>query len=168
MPGYRQLTLGAALLVLLAGCDGDSGPKPDAAKPKPKPPATAKVKQPADQKPRAEYRYDSTGKADPFLSFVSKLRAAAFGAASTPLERFDLSQLTVTGILWGAKTPRALIKDPSGKAYVVAAGSLIGRNDGRIMNIADGAVTVKETYVDFLGKATTKDIRMQLHEKQGG
>ncbi len=168
MPGYRQLTLGAALLVLLAGCGEDSGPKPSAAKPKPKPPATANAKQPGEQEPRAEYRYDPTGKADPFRSFVSKLRAAAFGSASTPLERFDLSQLTVTGILWGAKTPRALVKDPSGKAYVVAEGSAIGKNDGRIMNIGDGAVTVKETYVDFLGKATTKDIRMQLHDRQGG
>jgi Tfp pilus assembly protein PilP len=64
--------------------------------------------------------------------------------------------------------PKALIEDPSDKGYIVAEGAAIGKNKGRIVSIDDNLVLVKETYVDFSGKASTKDIEMRLHLSQGG
>jgi type IV pilus assembly protein PilP len=151
---------------LAVGCGGGSAPE-QTAKEKPKPAAKAKPKAEAATAAAAEYHYDPSGKPDPFRSFVTALKKTEVASQSTPLERFDLGQLKLDGIVWGSK-PRALVRDPSGKAYIVAEGTAMGKNDGRVIRIDDNVVIVKETYVDFLGKATTKDIEMRLHERQGG
>lgn len=161
--GFGLCVLASALVV---GCGGGSAPD-GAAKEKPKPAAKAKPKAEATTVAAVEYHYDPTGKPDPFRSFVTSLKKTEVASQSTPLERFDLGQLKLDGIVWGDK-PRALVRDPSGKAYIVAEGTAMGKNDGRVIKIDDNVVIVKETYVDFLGKATTKDIEMRLHERQGG
>ena len=164
----RTASACALVLILAAGCGG--GSDEEAAKSAPKRRAPTHTKKPADDAAeRVEYRYDPTGKPDPFRSFVLALQNAGTGVGSgSPLERFDLSQLRLRGVIWGNKNPRALVMDPAGKAYIVAQGTPIGKNEGRIVRITDNGVTVKETYVDFLGKATTKDIELRLHERQGG
>lgn len=161
--GFGLCVLASALAV---GCGGGSAPE-QTAKEKPKPAAKAKPKAEAATAAAAEYHYDPSGKPDPFRSFVTALKKTEVASQSTPLERFDLGQLKLDGIVWGSK-PRALVRDPSGKAYIVAEGTAMGKNDGRVIRIDDNVVIVKETYVDFLGKATTKDIEMRLHERQGG
>ncbi len=84
------------------------------------------------------------------------------------MERFDLTQQMVTAILWGTDRPRALIRDPAGKGYIISAGAPIGKNKGRVVSIEDNLVRVKETYVDFRDRATTKEVEMRLYESQGG
>jgi type IV pilus assembly protein PilP len=121
----------------------------------------------ADAEPVEEYRYDPTGKPDPFRSFV-RLEEDLEDGVSTPLERFDLTQLMVTAIIWGSDRPRALIRDPAGKGYIISAGTPIGKNKGRVVSIGDNMVRVKETYVDFRDRATTKEVEMRLYESQGG
>ncbi|MCP4006063.1 MAG: hypothetical protein GY725_17910 [bacterium] len=115
----------------------------------------------------AAYRYDPTDKPDPFRSWIRQERKLEDGATS-PLERFDLSQLEITGIIWSMKMPRALIKDPTGKGYVVNEGTPVGKNKGRIVLIEDNRVVVKETYVDFQDRATSKEVEMKLYGKNGG
>ena len=61
-----------------------------------------------------------------------------------------------------------MYKDPSGESYIIAEGSPIGKNSGHVIAIHDSAVVVKETYVDFLGQETTKDIEMRLRRNEGG
>jgi type IV pilus assembly protein PilP len=165
----RRLSVWLLAGALAAACGGDDpeAQKTAAAKPKAQKSVQA-AKAGGGEVADQEYRYDPTGKPDPFKSFVQKLKRDSVAGKSTPLERFDLSQLRLSGIIWGDERPRALIKDPSGKAYIVAEGSPIGKNDGRVIRIDDNQVMVKETYVDFMGKATTKDIQMKLHERQGG
>ena len=115
------------------------------------------------------YRYDPTGKPDPFRSFVkSFLTRQKEETATTPLQRFDLSQLRITAIIWGNDLPKALVEDPSGKGYIVGSGTAIGKNKGEVIRIDDNLVLVKETYVDFSGKSSTKDIEMRLNLSQGG
>jgi type IV pilus assembly protein PilP len=130
------------------------------------PPAAVQPQQTEDD----NYRYDPTGKPDPFRSYVKVFlsRQKDRDAPSTPLERFDLSQLSVTAVVWGNESARALINDPSGKGYIISVGTPIGKNNGRVTRIDDNLVLVKETYVDFRGQATTKDIEMRLHPSQGG
>ena len=115
------------------------------------------------------YRYDPKGKPDPFRSFVKTfLTRKKVESATTPLERFDLSQLRVTAIVWGNDLPKALIEDPSGKGYIVGSGTAIGKNRGQVIRIDDNLVLVKEIYVDFSGKQSTKDIERRLNLSQGG
>jgi type IV pilus assembly protein PilP len=166
----RALGAVGLAVTLITGCGGGDSPGGEQASAKPKRSAPKAAKRRvAGAQTQQEYRYDPTGKPDPFRSFVLSLKKSNVDQAmSTPLERFDLSQLKLTGLIWGNEAPRALVKDPAGKAYIVGEGTPIGKNEGRVVRITDSGVTVKETYVDFLGKATTKDIEMRLHDRQGG
>jgi len=115
------------------------------------------------------YVYDPTGKRDPFRNFTwerpDRLRQQELQG---PLEQFDLSQLSVVAVVWKTGTARALVQDPSGESYIVGEGARIGRNEGLVMSIDDGLVVVKETYVDYLGQETTKDIEMRMRRNEGG
>ena len=113
------------------------------------------------------YVYDGTGKRDPFRSF----RFVDEGAPNPgfgPLGDFELSQLSVVAVVWQANKPRGLVSDPGGRSFVVHEGSQIGKNNGRVIHIGDNLVLVKETFVDFEGKETTKDVEMRIRRSQGG
>ena len=117
-----------------------------------------------------EYSYNPGGKRDPFRSFEweqIKLEQHAEGTRG-PLEQFDVNQLSVVAVVWRSKNAQALVEDPSGMTYVVGTGAKIGKNQGRVMRIADNLVVVKETYVDFSGEETTKDIQMRIRGTEGG
>jgi len=117
----------------------------------------------------ANYGYDATNKRDPFRSFVLDEAQRLTKHERGPLEQFDLSQLSVVAVVWGTKRPRALVTDPSGRGYVVQEGTTIGKNDGQVIRIGDTTMLVRETYVDYLGEATSKEIEMRVRSKaQGG
>jgi type IV pilus assembly protein PilP len=115
------------------------------------------------------YSYDPTGKRDPFRSFVwdrpDKMQAIA---EAGPLGQFDLSQLEVVAVVWRTGNARALVEDPSGESYIVGEGAAIGKNRGHVVSIDDNTVVVKETYVDYLGQETTKDVEMRMRRSEGG
>ena len=112
--------------------------------------------------------YDPVGKRDPFRSFVLDRMMEVEVDTKGPLEQFDLSQLGVLGIVWDTDNARALVSDPSGQGYIVSDGDTIGKNDGRVIRIGDNLVVVRETYVDYLGEKTTKEIEMRVRQSQGG
>jgi type IV pilus assembly protein PilP len=129
-------------------------------------PSTARTDYGASDSPN--YRYDATGKRDPFRSFVKdELHADALDVQS-PLEQFELGQLTVSGVVWQADRRRALVLDPSGQAYVVKTGDRMGKNDGVVTQIGDSSLVVLEAYVDFHGDKTEKEIEMRIRQSTGG
>jgi type IV pilus assembly protein PilP len=113
------------------------------------------------------YVYETTGKRDPFRSFKfggEDMIATGFG----PLGDYELGQLSVVAVVWDTGKPRALVADPGGRSFVIREGSQIGKNNGRVIHIGDNLVLVKETYVDFAGDHTTKDVEMRIRRSQGG
>jgi len=163
MRSHRTLRVGCALTLALAvsvGCSDDEIASASAAKAAA--PKTAKKAVEAAV-PVAEYHYDPTDKVDPFRSYVKRQVTFNPDDSSSPLERFDISQLSVMGIIWGVDEPRALVRDPTGKGYIVRAGTPIGKNKGRILRIEDNRVVVKETYLDHLDRATTKEVDIELY-----
>jgi type IV pilus assembly protein PilP len=115
------------------------------------------------------YSYDARGKRDPFRSFrfansENERDREAFG----PLVDFELGQLELSAVIWDATNPRALILDPGGRSYIVREGSPIGKNRGQIIHIGDNLVLVKETYENFAGEKTTKDVELRIRLSQGG
>jgi type IV pilus assembly protein PilP len=117
------------------------------------------------------YTYDPTGKRDPFRSFVwDRPDKMAVNEEAGPLGQFDLSQLEVVAVVWatGNARARALVEDPSGESYIVGEGAAIGKNRGHVVSIGDNVVVVKETYVDYLGQETTKDVEMRMRRSEGG
>ena len=118
----------------------------------------------------ADYFYDPRGKRDPFRSY----RFAADEAEEDqkrdfgPLGDFELGQLELSAVIWDAGNPRALILDPGGRSYIVREGSAIGKNNGQVIHIGDNLVLVKETYENFAGEKTTKDVELRIRLSQGG
>ena len=113
------------------------------------------------------YVYDAREKRDPFRSTFWERRAADTKIRG-PLEQYELGQLSVAAIVWETNRPRALVTDPGGEAYLVKEGSRIGKNDGLVIHIGDNLVLVKETYIDFAGEQSTKDVEMRIRRSQGG
>ncbi|MEM9177207.1 MAG: pilus assembly protein PilP [Myxococcota bacterium] len=118
----------------------------------------------------ADYFYDPRGKRDPFRSFrfaaeeSDEEQVRDFG----PLGDFELGQLELSAVIWDANNPRALILDPGGRSYIVREGSAIGKNNGQVIHIGDNLVLVKETYENFAGEQTTKDVELRIRLSQGG
>ena len=177
-----------ALLVSACGDDGTTGPtteeftkerealKAKLAKSdgrKAKKARKAKSKSPAPTKSVGNidrnYSYDATGKRDPFRNFKwERPDRLQLTEITTPLQEYDLGQLSLVAVVWKTGNARALVQDPSGESYIIGEGARIGKNAGLVKLIRDGLVVVTETYVDYLGQETTKDIEMRMRRNEGG
>ena len=114
-----------------------------------------------------DYFYDQRGKRDPFRTFRfddDDSEKKDFG----PLGDFELGQLELSAVIWDANNPRALILDPGGRSYIIREGAAIGKNNGQVIHIGDNLVLVKETYENFAGERTTKDVELRIRLSQGG
>ena len=116
----------------------------------------------------AVYAYHPEGRRDPFRSMLFELEDAEDDRPRAPLEQFELGQISLTGVVWSADQPRALVSDPEGRSFVVRTGSRVGKNEGRVVRIADNMVLVQETYVNFAGDKTTKNVELRMRRSQGG
>ena len=115
--------------------------------------------------------YNPEGKLDPFEPLFKKERVSlAVGKKKikrrkplTPLERVNLSQLTLVGIIRSPSGNRALVQESSGKGYVVKKGTYIGTNSGKIVQILKDTIIIEEESEDIYGKVsiTKKPIKLQ-------
>ena len=113
------------------------------------------------------YVYDPEGKRDPFEKYRYSTGNSS-ASIQTPLMAYELGQLSVVAVVWSTGNRRALGSDPRGETHLVKEGSPIGKNDGLVIHIGDNMVLVKETYVDFAGEMTTKDVELRIRKSQGG
>jgi type IV pilus assembly protein PilP len=91
--------------------------------------------------------YDPEGRRDPFLppsQGVGETGEGPFGPL-LPLQRFDLKDLLLIGIIWEVNDPRAMFLDPNKKVHYLGVDDRIGRNNGYIAVIREGEVVVVET-----------------------
>jgi Tfp pilus assembly protein PilP len=118
----------------------------------------------------AEFIYDPAGRRDPFRSFEWEHLKREFAASgqSGPLEQYDLTQLALVGVVWDVGRARALVRDPSGMSYVVAAGARMGKNEGLVTQIQDNLVIVRERYVDLYGNESSQDVELRIRASDGG
>jgi Tfp pilus assembly protein PilP len=135
-----------------------------------KPTTVAATSEPAEDSfgsSASGFKYNRIGKNDPFRSFKwERLEMAQTDGG--PLEQFDVSQLSLVAVIWKTGNAKALVQDPSGQGYIVGMGTPIGKNEGLVTQIDDNLVIVKETYEDFLGNSTKKDIEMRIRATEGG
>ena len=78
------------------------------------------------------------------------------------MERYDIGQLKLVGIVWGIKEPRAMVEDATGLGYIVKIGTLIGPNEGKVKAIKPTEVVIEESFVDFYGARKTQEVSMKL------
>src|ERR1043166_2152090 len=76
------------------------------------------------------------GRRDPFRSFTLDIRPEERGQQVTPLQRYEIGQLTVVATVWEMNPPRAMLEDSVGMGYIVNPGTPIGGNGGVVCGIA--------------------------------
>ncbi len=107
---------------------------------------------------------------DPFRPFLDKKEIASRDRKKdqrplTPLEKVEVSQLQLVGILWYPGKPnnaRAMVELPDGKGYLLQEGSRVGRNSGEVVRILPHRVVVQEKVVDVLGNTKKKKITLKV------
>lgn len=100
---------------------------------------------------------------DPFRPFTLNLRATVRRRDNlSPLERYEVGQLKLVGIIWNIKNPTALVEDTSGLGYTVRVGTPIGANDGKVKKISPDALLIEEEYLDLYGAKKKREVSMRL------
>ncbi|MBT9439543.1 MAG: hypothetical protein GAS50_10185 [Desulfobacterales bacterium] len=150
-------------------------------------PKTSKTDAVPDQKPNQKpdqkielsettVSYKAEGKIDPFAS-IFRVESSAFADQNdrkkkkriplTPIEKVDLSQLKLVGIIFAPGGNKALVEDASGKGFVIKKGTSIGINSGRVIKILKGRVVVEEEAESILGKTSLVKRELKLQKPPG-
>jgi len=136
-------------------------------------PITEEVK--GEPPPLMTYVYDPKGKADPFKPLIverpevpvsKKVPEKVIEEVSrtaTPLEKMELSQVKLVAIIWNIRDPRAMIEDGTGKGYIIASGTPLGKNKGKVTQITSAGVVVSEPYETLSGKYSTRMVTLKLY-----
>ncbi len=118
--------------------------------------------------------YNPKGKVDPFeplfreKPIVAKVKAKRKKRIPrTPLEKIDLSQLRLVGIILASSGNKALVEESNGKGYVIRKGTYIGTNAGKVVQIQSSKVIVAEEYEDVVGNVTLRNKELKLPKPPG-
>lgn len=82
-----------------------------------------------------------------------------------PLEEFPLNELIMQGTLDMRGDRWAIIKDGEGVAHYVKKGHYLGENFGRIVNITDEKIDLKELVADGLGNWVEREATIMLQSE---
>ena len=119
--------------------------------------------------------YNAEGRIDPFEPLFKKKQAEARvwrpkrgqRVPRTPLEKIDLGQLTLVGIVTARSGNKAMVEEASGKGYVIEKGTYIGTNAGKVVSIDMNKVIVKEEFEDDMGNVKARDTELKLLKPPG-
>jgi len=115
---------------------------------------------------KSNYRYSAVGKKDPFRSYFGDVASLNKDKEIvSELQKFDVTDLRLTAIIWGVTEPRVVIVAPDGKSYIVKTGSFIGKNWGKISRILPDKIEIIETYKDPLGRKILNKLYLELPVK---
>jgi type IV pilus assembly protein PilP len=109
---------------------------------------------------KAEPSYDPTGKPDPFQPPV--LEQTQQAKQLFPLEKFEVSEFQLVSTVSGSRGKKAMVQDPSGKGYLIKVGTPIGKNQGRVVAIADRQILIEEKIKDFLGREKSRTVPLKM------
>lgn len=118
--------------------------------------------------------YISIGKTDPFKPLIqnepkeAKQNVKKQGRHKlTPLEKIDISQLKLVAVIKTKKKKKdfAMVQEANRKGYIVRVGTYIGINEGRITEIHNNEIIIKEWVKNFKGVYQDQFIKMQLQKE---
>ena len=122
----------------------------------------------AEVKPQIVYSYNPEGKRDPFSPIISREDRKAKAGDRPPLERYNLFDFKLTGVVWGGFGYNAMIESPEGKGYFVSVGTIVGQNSGVVKRITQKTMVVEEKFKNISGEIDRKEIVIELRKKQEG
>lgn len=149
---------------------------PAAKKSENKPTAAETVDAEAGENAITVERYNPVGRIDPFTPLFKEEQVATATdtdtkkkrrAHLTPLEKVDLSQLKLLGVILAPSGNRAMVSEVNGKGYVVTVGTYMGISSGRVVDILSDRVIVEEEVENILGKISLRKRELKLQKPAG-
>ena len=125
-------------------------------------------------KPYEPFNYTAFDLIDPFKARKIEPPRGAAGAGGLapdlnrrrePLEAFPLESLRMVGTLEQKKQMFALVKAPDNTLFRVRSGNYVGQNFGRIVEISEAQVKLKEIVQDSGGNWEEKEQVLLLQEE---
>jgi len=125
--------------------------------------------------------YDPAGRVDPFEPLFARggggsqvvegdsrptVRQSRISRL-TPLEKLDIGQLKLVGIVSMPGRSMAMVEETGGKGYVVRKGTYMGVNSGQVVEIARDRVVIEEEVENFLGKIVVRTRELKLQKPLG-
>ena len=167
------------LIFLCIGCDTAPPPPPPPAKvekTEPPPPTEEGAGEEVAADPTPSYMYDPTGRREPFESLVAAEDLSAEDVVVTPppeeltspLQKYDIKQIKVVGIILGGLGDYAKVKAPDGESYTISVGTLMGQHQGKVISISENVILVKETIQYESGKVEEVETPLYLNPEEEG
>lgn len=112
--------------------------------------------------------YTAGSRRDPFVSIISyeKEKSALKKKSKNPLENFDVSDFKLLGVIFDGRQYYASVVLPDQKSYTILKGMKVGLYGGRIEDITQESLTVKEFVTDFMGNLKPKYTEIKLRKKE--
>jgi len=132
-----------------------------------------KVDPPPEIKPYEPFTYDnSVGLPDPFKPRKQEIKSGGQPGLNQPdlarrkeaLEEFPLDGLKMVGFLYQGNVGHAIVRSPDGKLHRVTAGNYLGQNFGKISEVSETEVKIKEMVQDSSGDWSERMSTLQLVE----
>lgn len=129
------------------------------------------------QAPPANYYFDPVGKPDPFRPFVEKellIKKKTDMVATVsifPLQKVDLDQFNLIGIAGDAGRRVAVVetKDSKGsRFYTLTLGTVIGLNNGKVVEIRNDLIVVEEATSLRTGKKINRITKKLRNAEEEG
>lgn len=117
------------------------------------------------------YEYDPTGRREPFKPLVEDNPVEPIDIIVPPdreklllpLQKFEVKQLKLTGIIMGSLGDFAKVSAPDGKSYTVNVGTPVGIYEGEIVSITDNSIVVREIIRHESGKVEEVETPLYLN-----
>ena len=139
---------------------GAVGNRPKQNVSQPPPPKKSETPDNASNTKDEAFVYRSDGVRDPFQPFIVTISdddPKDVCALCVPL-----ANLTFTGVVTGIASPVALVETREGAGYFVRRGSELGANGGRVIDIREGVILLRERFQDQLGRISVVDRSLRI------
>ncbi len=108
-------------------------------------------------------KYPSFLTKNPFETFLYKQKTeVSFKVGELPLMQYNLASLRITGIMSRRGHYYAMIQTPSGRSYIVTAGSIMGISRARVISIGESSILLSEKTFNALGEIRTIRVVMKM------
>ena len=172
------IVMGGVLLGFV-GCEQAPPPPSPTKVEKTEPPTeeeAAKEEGQPQETPTPEYEYNAQDRRPPFKSLVASdipelpdvLATPNPEVLKSPLQKFDINTLKLTGIILGSLGDYARVVAPDGKSYTINVGTLVGMHEGEVITIDDNSVIVKEIMRYESGKVEEVETPLYLNPIEEG
>jgi len=115
--------------------------------------------------------YDSQGKIDPFKPLIQDKPEESKPVVDdrpkrilTPLEKIELSQIRLVAVIIMKNKKIAMVEEANGKGYEVGIGTYIGKNRGKVSEIKNSSIVIKELVKDYKGRLKEQVQEIKLHK----